>query len=148
MATERYQHSIEPDARVVISWSCSPAMVGRIIGKHGTTVKGVQIFTGAVVDIDQNSEPLPTIRIVGRNESSNTAHNIIMDIISSEFKGFALLREMVCASRSSSVRSADIASNYVYAPRLGIFPRRQVCIKAFWNLCVCTCLFLNTIPNF
>lgn len=116
----------------LITLTCSRALVGRVIGKHGTTVKGVQLFTRAVVDVDQMAEPIPIIRIIGTKKAVETANNIIVDIIAGKFKGFAMLREIVSRVGAKTeecervVLKEDIATVFVYAKGLGIFPRRQV----------------------
>lgn len=112
--------------------TCSRALVGRVIGNHGTTVKGVQLFTGAVVDVDQMAAPTPIIRIIGTKKAVETANNMIVDIIAGKFKGFAMLREIVNRVGTKTeecerdVLKDDIATESVYAKDLGIFPRRQV----------------------
>ena len=36
---------------------CPKCMVGRVIGKNGETIKALQTYTGALIQIDQTVEP-------------------------------------------------------------------------------------------
>jgi predicted RNA-binding protein YlqC (UPF0109 family) len=36
---------------------CPKSMVGRVIGKSGETIKALQTYTGALIQIDQTVEP-------------------------------------------------------------------------------------------
>jgi polyribonucleotide nucleotidyltransferase len=58
---------------------CPRDVVGRIIGKSGTTVKGIQRFSGAVVEIEQSNDP-SSITIIGSPESVQLAESIIHDL--------------------------------------------------------------------
>lgn len=119
-----------------LTMSCPRALVGRLIGKSGTTVKGVQLFTGVVIEIDQTLDPSQIIILGSSAESVQLAESIVQDIVNGKFKGFALLRQLVtnqAAAHSSSPpsprstpQSSFSAEQYVYAPGFGLFPQRQV----------------------
>jgi hypothetical protein len=102
--------------------TCPRALVGRIIGKHGTTVNGIQLFTKTLIEIDQASDP-STIVILGTPDASNVAASIITDILSSTFKGFKMLRELSALSGSSRTLEEG---QFVYCPGVGMFPQHQV----------------------
>lgn len=110
---------------------CPRSLVGRLIGRGGTTVKGIQLFTGTVVEIVQSTEPA-IITIVGpAPEHLSLAENIIRDIINGRFKGFALLRELVQKeSREPNACGQDrqkiCRRQLAYAPGFGLLPERQV----------------------
>lgn len=117
--------------------TCPRALVGRVIGKHGTTVKGIQMFSQAIVDIDQATDEA-TITIQGSEEGTQVAKRMILDIVANSFKGFALLRGLVNKARNAVGNANDSsAGDYVFCPGKGIFPRRQVGL-----FCVFVCLFL------
>lgn len=108
---------------------CPLSQVGCLIGKGGTTVKGIQLFTSAMVEIDQTSDPA-TVRITGNTLLSvHTAASIIEDIIAKTFKGFALLRELgLKRSGGLSLHARDtrlLCDQLAYFPGLGLFPRRH-----------------------
>jgi polyribonucleotide nucleotidyltransferase len=123
-----------------LTMSCPRALVGRLIGKSGTTVKGVQLFTGVVIEIDQLLDPSRIIILGSSAESVRMAESIVQDIINGRFKGFALLRQLVAnqaaadasqvtggaAAAQPSSASPSHAEQYVYAPGFGLFPQRQV----------------------
>ena len=99
---------------------CPRSLVGRVIGKGGTTVKGIQLFTGAVIEVDQRDEPARII-VIGQADAVNVAKSMLTDILDGKFKGFALLRQLV-----SSQPLPEQPADYAYAPGLGMFPRRQL----------------------
>jgi rRNA processing protein Krr1/Pno1 len=126
-----------------LTMSCPRALVGRLIGKSGTTVKGVQLFTGVVIEIDQLLDPSRIIILGSSAESVRMAESIVQDIINGKFKGFALLRQLVAsqaaadasqatgaaAAAQPSASLATHAEQYVYAPGFGLFPQRQVSLR-------------------
>jgi polyribonucleotide nucleotidyltransferase len=60
--------------------NCAKAMVGRVIGKQGDTIKQLQRNTGANVQIDQSSDPC-IITITGQTANINNAVRDINNII-------------------------------------------------------------------
>ncbi|KAK9797761.1 hypothetical protein WJX73_008114 [Symbiochloris irregularis] len=72
---------------------CPKKMVGRVIGKGGETIKALQQYTGAVIQIDQSQDPT-CVTIAGKKQSLHLAVSMIKDIVGSKFKGFAMLRQM------------------------------------------------------
>lgn len=59
---------------------CPKAMVGRVIGKGGETIKTLQKDTGAAVQIDQNVEPCK-VTISGPPQKVQAAADLVQDII-------------------------------------------------------------------
>jgi predicted RNA-binding protein YlqC (UPF0109 family) len=105
---------------------CPSALVGRLIGKRGLTIKGVQIFTRAVVDVNQAVDPA-VITIFGRTSAAQMAACMIGDIIGGVFKGFGNLREIALAHGSRPVSCASVTSEaFTYAPGIGLLPRQQL----------------------
>lgn len=122
---QHHQHSsVQPytssSSSTTTTLLCARDLVGRVIGRGGTTVKGIQRFTGAVIQVDQRLDP-STITILGEPESVCVARSIICDIMAGNFKGFALLRQLV----ASKTFQESAAKQYVYAPGLGLFPQWQ-----------------------
>jgi hypothetical protein len=105
------------------SISCPRNLVGRVIGKHGITVKGIQRFTGVCVEINQATDPA-SITFFGDCDSILVARNMIADILESRFKGFALLREL--ASERDRVAADRAGRRFVYIPGTGLLPRHRV----------------------
>ncbi|MEW5319618.1 MAG: hypothetical protein WDW38_010761 [Sanguina aurantia] len=118
-------------------------MVGRIIGKNGETVKALQSFSGAQIQVDQSTEPC-RVSISGPPYSLSLAVSMVQDIISGSFKGFALLRQTSRpATGDSSLQLPRPGQQYpsnqhlqfqqqqneprpVYAPGYGLIPASQV----------------------
>jgi rRNA processing protein Krr1/Pno1 len=96
--------------------------VGRLIGRSGVTIKGLQLLTGTVIEIDQRPDPSQVIVLGASAQATRFALSIIDDIVGGNFKGFALLRDVVAASR----KGIDLSGSFVYAPGIGLLPRRQV----------------------
>lgn len=119
----RQQHVPALPQRCHAALSCPRDLVGRVIGKRGATVKGIQRFSGAVVEVNQVFE---TIVILGSPESVHTATSIIKDIISGSFKGFGLLRHIVNEAVQAVPAADEIREQFVYAPGFGMFPERQL----------------------
>lgn len=112
--------------------TCPRVLVGRLIGKAGTTVKGIQLFTGAVIEIDQLSDP-SSISIFGSKAAAATAESMIRDIIAGKFKGFALLRTLVALEQGDQPQQRlRPDEQYAYAPGVGLFPQRQVSRGLGW----------------
>lgn len=135
---QHQQPPLPPRQRCRAVVLCPRDYVGRVIGKSGATVKGIQRFSGAVVEIDQLLDP-STIIILGSAESVQMATSIVQDIIAGSFKGFGLLRQVVVADQTAAAPAAaaaaaeksrgplsDASAQYVYAPGFGMFPQRQL----------------------
>jgi predicted RNA-binding protein YlqC (UPF0109 family) len=106
-------------ARIV----CAQSHVGRIIGKHGVTVRGIQLFAKATIGIDQSHDPASVVIVSGSASATALATSIVLDVILGNFKGFALLRDMVDTHRThGEISELDV----FYHPGLGLFPSRQL----------------------
>lgn len=68
-------------------------MVGRVIGKGGETIKALQQYTGAMIQIDQSTDPT-RVTIAGTPQSLKLATAMVNDIVCGNFKGFAMLRQL------------------------------------------------------
>lgn len=55
---------------------CPKKMVGRVIGKGGETIKALQQYTGAVIQIDQSQDPT-CVTIAGKKQSLHLAVSMI-----------------------------------------------------------------------
>jgi len=62
---------------------CPKAMVGRVIGKGGETIKTLQKTTGASIQIDQNCDPTK-ITITGKRSAVDQAAGMVKAIINNE----------------------------------------------------------------
>lgn len=62
--------------RVVL---CPKSMVGRVIGRQGDVIKGLQAITGARIQIDQAIDPC-RVSIAGSDEAVETAAAAVIDI--------------------------------------------------------------------
>ncbi|GFH20441.1 KH domain-containing protein, partial [Haematococcus lacustris] len=82
------------DERQTAEITVNRCIIGRVIGKNGETIKALQIYTGALIQIDQSTEPT-RVTVSGALQSLTLAINMISDISNGSFKGFALLRQMV-----------------------------------------------------
>ena len=56
--------------------ACPRNMVGRVIGKGGETIKALQQYTGAVIQIDQSQDPT-RVTIAGEVDSLKLAVSMI-----------------------------------------------------------------------
>lgn len=54
---------------------CPKSMVGRVIGKGGETIKALQQFTGAMIQIDQSQDPT-RVTVAGDNHSVKMASSM------------------------------------------------------------------------
>lgn len=95
-----------------------------MIGKNGETVKALQVFTGASIQIDQVSEPARII-MSGTPQALQLAASMVMDIINGTFRGFSLLRQLA-QSDSRQPGQPPLASQMVYAPGYGLIPATEV----------------------
>jgi rRNA processing protein Krr1/Pno1 len=105
---------------------CPKSMVGRVIGKNGETIKALQTYTGALIQIDQTVEPTK-VTISGTPHSLSLAVSMVTDIVKGTFKGFALLRQITNAGVRPMGMAAPMAQpRPVYAPGYGLIPPSQV----------------------
>jgi len=72
---------------------CPKSMVGRVIGKGGETIKALQQYTGAMIQIDQSTDPT-RVTIAGSPQALQLAVSMVSDIVRGTFKGFAMLRQI------------------------------------------------------
>jgi rRNA processing protein Krr1/Pno1 len=102
---------------------CPKSMVGRVIGKNGETIKALQTYSGALIQIDQTCDPTK-VTISGTPHSLNLAVSMVSDIVKGTFKGFALLRQL---GHPLDPREPSVpAPRPVYAPGYGLIPPNQV----------------------
>jgi rRNA processing protein Krr1/Pno1 len=108
-------------------------MVGRVIGKNGETIKALQTYTGALIQIDQTVEPTK-VTISGTPHSLSLAVSMVTDIVKGTFKGFALLRQITNAGvRPMGITAPMAQPRPVYAPGYGLIPPSQVWGWVAWN---------------
>ena len=101
--------------RVTKTIECPKSMIGRVIGKNGETIKALQSYTGALIQIDQTIEPTQ-VTISGMQASLSLAVSMVNDIAKGTFKGFALLRQVTSSSLLTGVRPPPPAPAPVVAP--------------------------------
>jgi predicted RNA-binding protein YlqC (UPF0109 family) len=99
---------------------CPKAMVGRVIGKGGETIKSLQQYTGAMIQIDQSTDPT-RVTIAGSKQSVQLAIAMVSDIVNGRFKGFAMLRQIAMASETPGGQ----ATQPVYVQGYGFMPPSQ-----------------------
>lgn len=106
---------------------CPRSMVGRVIGKSGETIKALQQYTGAMIQIDQSVEPTK-VTVAGSPQSLQLAVSMIRDIVAGNFKGFALLRQLTNGTGFQSAPGFDQLSQArpVYVEGYGFVPPSQV----------------------
>ena len=96
-------------------------MVGRVIGKGGETIKALQQYTGAMIQIDQSTDPT-RVTIAGSAQSLQLAVSMVSDIVRGTFKGFAMLRQIAMASGLGPFAQPQP----VYVQGYGFVPPSQV----------------------
>ena len=107
-------------------------MVGRVIGKGGETIKALQQYTGAMIQIDQSCEPTK-VTVAGSAQSLQLAVSMVRDIVAGNFKGFALLRQLTSGTGPQLPQGYEQLSQAqpVYVEGYGFVPpsqvRRQAC---------------------
>lgn len=106
---------------------CPRSMVGRVIGKGGETIKALQQYTGAMIQIDQSVEPTK-VTVAGSSQSLQLAVSMIRDIVAGNFKGFALLRQLTSGTGFQTAQGFDQLSQAhpVYVEGYGFVPPSQV----------------------
>jgi hypothetical protein len=100
---------------------CPKSMVGRVIGKGGETIKALQQYTGAMIQIDQSTDPT-RVTIAGSPQSLQLAVSMVSDIVRGTFKGFAMLRQIAMASGLGPFAQPQP----VYVQGYGFVPPSQV----------------------
>lgn len=109
-----------PSLKQTATIECPKSMVGRVIGKGGETIKALQQYTGAMIQIDQSQDPTK-VTIAGTPSSLQLAVSMVNDIVCGHFKGFALLRQIT--SRSGTQQLAQ--PQPVYVEGYGFVPLSQ-----------------------
>ena len=100
--------------------SCPKSMVGRVIGKNGETIRALQNYSGALIQIDQSTDPMK-VTISGTAESVRLAISMVTDIVNGTFKGFAMLRQVT----NEQAKGDATVCQPVYAPGYGLIPPSQ-----------------------
>lgn len=100
--------------------SCPKSMVGRVIGKNGETIRALQNYSGALIQIDQSTDPMK-VTISGTQESVRLAISMVTDIVNGTFKGFAMLRQVT----NEQAKGDATVCQPVYAPGYGLIPPSQ-----------------------
>ena len=95
-------------------------MVGRVIGKNGETIRALQNYSGALIQIDQSTDPMK-VTISGTQESVRLAISMVTDIVNGTFKGFAMLRQVT----NEQAKGDATVCQPVYAPGYGLIPPSQ-----------------------
>ncbi|BDA41240.1 hypothetical protein COCOBI_02-0200 [Coccomyxa sp. Obi] len=116
---------VEPES-FSMSIYCPKNMVGRVIGKGGETIKALQQYTGAMIQIDQSQDPT-RVTIVGKRQSLYTASSMVKDIVEGNFKGFAMLRQMTLTQTDKGLPGWDstLKPQPVYIQGYGFVPPSQ-----------------------
>lgn len=104
---------VEPRQTAVLD--CPKAMVGRVIGKGGETIKALQQYTGAMIQIDQSTDPT-RVTIAGSRQSLQLAISMVSDIIKGRFKGFAMLRQIAISSDGMGLGHPVYVQGYGFMP--------------------------------
>lgn len=102
---------------------CPKNMVGRVIGKGGETIKALQQYTGAMIQIDQSTDPT-RVTIAGSPQSLQLAVSMVNDIVRGTFKGFAMLRQIAISSNPNLNPFGQ--PQPVYVQGYGFVPPSQV----------------------
>ncbi|KAL0029729.1 hypothetical protein WJX79_005591 [Trebouxia sp. C0005] len=99
-------------------------MVGRVIGKGGETIKALQQYTGAMIQIDQSCEPTK-VTVAGSAQSLQLAVSMVR--VAGNFKGFALLRQLTSGTGPQVPQGFEQFSQAqpVYVEGYGFVPPSQ-----------------------
>lgn len=103
---------------------CPKSMVGRVIGKGGETIKSLQQYTGAMIQIDQSTDPT-RVTIAGSPQSLQLAVSMVNDIVRGTFKGFAMLRQIAISTSQPGMPGYG-QPQPVYVQGYGFVPPSQV----------------------
>ncbi|KAI3433611.1 hypothetical protein D9Q98_003420 [Chlorella vulgaris] len=103
---------------------CPKSMVGRVIGKGGETIKSLQQYTGAMIQIDQSTDPT-RVTIAGSPQSLQLAVSMVNDIVRGTFKGFAMLRQIALSTSQPGMPGYG-QPQPVYVQGYGFVPPSQV----------------------
>jgi hypothetical protein len=103
---------------------CPKSMVGRVIGKGGETIKALQQYTGAMIQIDQSTDPT-RVTIAGSPQSLQLAVSMVHDIVRGTFKGFAMLRQIAIAHGLQPAAPLAPPVQPVYVQGYGFVPPSQ-----------------------
>lgn len=110
---------------------CPKSMVGRVIGKAGGTIKALQEYTGAMIQIDQSTDPT-RVTIAGSPQSLQLAISMVSDIIQGKFKGFAMLRQIAAAKEMAHQHGGDgMGAHPVYVQGYGFMPPTQSAVGGY-----------------
>ena len=101
---------------------CPMSMVGRVIGKGGETIKALQQYTGAMIQIDQSCDPT-RVTIAGMPQALQLAVAMVCDIVRGTFKGFAMLRQIATNSQNGVAYGQQHTP--VYVQGYGFVPPSQ-----------------------
>lgn len=112
------------DAKQTAVVDCPKNMVGRVIGKGGETIKALQQYTGAMIQIDQSTDPT-RVTIAGSPQSLQLAISMVSDIVRGTFKGFAMLRQIAMASAAQNTLGQMAPQQPMYVQGYGFLPPSQ-----------------------
>eukprot|EP00890_Picochlorum_soloecismus_P004181 jgi/Picsp_1/4764/NSC_02132-R1_protein len=112
------------DAKQTAVVDCPKNMVGRVIGKGGETIKALQQYTGAMIQIDQSTDPT-RVTIAGSPQSLQLAVSMVSDIVRGTFKGFAMLRQIAMASAVQNTLGPMAPPQPMYVQGYGFLPPAQ-----------------------
>jgi predicted RNA-binding protein YlqC (UPF0109 family) len=112
------------DAKQTAVVDCPKNMVGRVIGKGGETIKALQQYTGAMIQIDQSTDPT-RVTIAGSPQSLQLAVAMVSDIVRGTFKGFAMLRQIAMATAVQSTLGPMGPPQPMYVQGYGFLPPSQ-----------------------
>ena len=93
----------------------------------GETIKALQQYTGAMIQIDQSCEPTK-VTVAGSAQSLQLAVSMVRDIVAGNFKGFALLRQLTSGTGPQLPQGYEQLSQAqpVYVEGYGFVPPSQV----------------------
>eukprot|EP00889_Picochlorum_renovo_P007785 jgi/Picre1/34815/NNA_002281.t1 len=79
------------------------------------TIKALQQYTGAMIQIDQSTDPT-RVTIAGSRQSLQLAISMVSDIIKGRFKGFAMLRQIAISSDGMGLGHPVYVQGYGFMP--------------------------------